>query len=307
MASVDKDVVNQVSATTTLLVDPAGGQEPFGGGIVLAADAWPDYLAPNAPSWRQDIDGAYGRGINAGRGLIGEGGNRGTGVVGIAGATVAKGDDKQYPRGLLDGEALGRNARIGVLGIGRKVDLPTGARPRRKTDGVGNAVGVQGESDDSAGVCGTADNGVGVLGRAKNVAVLGDATGGRIGVHGMSGAQYGVMGQVSIKDPNDDMIGVFGVAGFDNKLQPTIGSAGVFGGRVFVSLDLTVGGDFVVGGLKGAAAKHVDGTRRLLYCTESPESQFEDFGEAKLVNGRADVQLDRDFVGVADTRNSTCS
>src|SRR5207245_627461 len=46
-----------------------------------------------------------------------------------------------------------------------------------------------------------------------------------------------------------------------------------------------------------------DGTHRLLYCVESPESQFEDFGEVKLVKGKADVRLDRDFIAVADTRH----
>jgi hypothetical protein len=302
MASVDRNTINDVAATTTLLVDPYGGEELFSGRITFVADAWPDY-SPPGPSWSQDIDAAYGRGINAGRGLVGEGGDRGTGVVGIAGATLAKGDDKQFPRRITDGQQPGQNARIGVLGIGKAIDLPRGERPRRKTNGVGNAVGVQGESDDSVGVFGKADNGVGVLGRSNSVAVFGDGSDGRIGVQGMSGAQYGVLGQVSTKAPNDDMIGVFGVAGFDEKFSPTIGSAGVFAGRVYVSLGLTVGGDFVVEGLKGAAARHTDGTRRLLYCTESPESQFDDFGEASLVNGKADVRLDRDFAGVADTRH----
>ncbi len=40
---------------------------------------------------------------------------------------------------------------------------------------------------------------------------------------------------------------------------------------------------------------HPDGTDRLLYCLESPESWFEHFGEARLVNGSAQVTLDKDF------------
>jgi hypothetical protein len=57
----------------------------------------------------------------------------------------------------------------------------------------------------------------------------------------------------------------------------------------------------VWGAGKSAAARHTDGTHRLLYCIESPESQFEDFGEAQLVRGRAQVRLDPDFAAVSDT------
>ena len=51
------------------------------------------------------------------------------------------------------------------------------------------------------------------------------------------------------------------------------------------------------------AARHTDGTHRLLYCVESPESQVEDFGEAERVKGMTQVRLDRDFANVADTRH----
>jgi len=58
-------------------------------------------------------------------------------------------------------------------------------------------------------------------------------------------------------------------------------------------------GDFAVsGGAKNAAVPHPDGSHRLLYCQESPEPWFEDFGEAKLVGGKAEVKLDPDFAAV---------
>jgi len=41
-----------------------------------------------------------------------------------------------------------------------------------------------------------------------------------------------------------------------------------------------------------------DGTHRVLYCMESPEVWFEDFGAAKLKRGRAVVKLDADFAKV---------
>jgi hypothetical protein len=37
-----------------------------------------------------------------------------------------------------------------------------------------------------------------------------------------------------------------------------------------------------------------------LYCVESPESWFEDFGGGELTCGRADVTIDPDFAAVAD-------
>ncbi len=63
-------------------------------------------------------------------------------------------------------------------------------------------------------------------------------------------------------------------------------------------------GNFVcVNGVKSAAVPHPDRTHRLVYCMESPESWFEDFGTGQLVNGKAEVALDADFAAIvhADT------
>src|SRR5262249_47906149 len=46
---------------------------------------------------------------------------------------------------------------------------------------------------------------------------------------------------------------------------------------------------------KGCAVPFPDGTQRVLYCVESPEVWFEDFGTAKLKRGRAVVKIDADF------------
>jgi hypothetical protein len=51
----------------------------------------------------------------------------------------------------------------------------------------------------------------------------------------------------------------------------------------------------VVGGTKSVAVPFANGSQRLLYCMESPECWFEDFGEAKLVKGKAQIKLPRDF------------
>jgi hypothetical protein len=69
----------------------------------------------------------------------------------------------------------------------------------------------------------------------------------------------------------------------------------VFYGPVVVSRAFTV-----AGGPKSAAVKHKDGSHRRLYCVEAPEAWFEDYGEGKLVNGKAEVPLDPDFAAVVD-------
>ena len=65
---------------------------------------------------------------------------------------------------------------------------------------------------------------------------------------------------------------------------------------------LNVNGNFtVVNGAKHVAVPFPDGSHRVLYCMESPENWFEDFGEAKLVKGKTQVKLPRDFAGTIKT------
>ncbi len=70
----------------------------------------------------------------------------------------------------------------------------------------------------------------------------------------------------------------------------------------FFTGSVNVSGNFVTAnGTKSAAVPHADGTMRLVYCMESPENWFEDFGKAKLVNGKADVKIDADFATIVHT------
>jgi hypothetical protein len=57
-------------------------------------------------------------------------------------------------------------------------------------------------------------------------------------------------------------------------------------------------GHILVTGTKSAVVPFPDGTQRALYCMESPELWFEDFGTAKLKSGRAVVKLDASFAKV---------
>ena len=56
-----------------------------------------------------------------------------------------------------------------------------------------------------------------------------------------------------------------------------------------------------MGGPKNAAVPHPDGTHRLVYCTESPESWFEDFGFGTLANGGAKIAIDPHFAPLIHT------
>ena len=104
------------------------------------------------------------------------------------------------------------------------------------------------------------------------------ATGGAIGVVGQCDAGGGVMGA--------SITGI-GVGGRSQQ-----GWAGYFDGKVYIQ------GALVVAGTKSAAIRHPDGTHRALFCMESPESYFEDFGEVALGGASVTVRLARDFAAL---------
>jgi hypothetical protein len=182
-----------------------------------------------------------------------------------------------------------------------------------------NGVGTWGEAPSGTGVFGDSGSGSGVAGNSTSGAgpygisssgngSFGQSTTG-VGVFGFSTSSYGVLGAsnqshgVTGTSQAAGFAGLVGVASYDN----TTGLVGVansgtdntfaarFTGPVQVNGALIVGS-----GGKSAAAKHKDGTHRLLYCVEAPDSWFEDFGEGTLVNGKAEVKLDPEFAGVVD-------
>ncbi len=74
------------------------------------------------------------------------------------------------------------------------------------------------------------------------------------------------------------------------------GLAAQLEGNVVITGDLTVAG----ANFKSAAVKFPDGTLHRMYCQEAPEPWFEDFNEAQLVKGRAEVRIDPDFAKTVD-------
>ena len=96
------------------------------------------------------------------------------------------------------------------------------------------------------------------------------------------------------------LVGATASAGGAAVVGATNGVAGAYAAAFYGPV--IIGGDFtVVGGAKSAAVPHPDGSHRRLYCVESPESWFEDFGRGTLVCGEAQIRLDPDFAAVVDT------
>lgn len=142
-----------------------------------------------------------------------------------------------------------------------------------------SSYGVAGSSPTYGGVFGDSNSGAGISGRSvSSHGALGVSTS-SIGVQGKSNSGIGVVGQ------STSSIGVYGLS--------SSGQAARFDGDVLINGSFTVRGAF-----KAAAVPHPDGSHRRLYCLESPESWFEDFGEGQLSEGRATISLDPDFAAV---------
>jgi hypothetical protein len=176
------------------------------------------------------------------------------------------------------------------------------------TGGTGG-VGVRGECDAAAGVgvLGMSSISTGVRGESNSAGASdGNGVYGIVhhvgqtqvtaGVFGDSDASYGVIGRTTAAGYS----GCTGIATTPNTAA-FAGGAGSGAYAAYFSGATVVQGDFtVVGGQKNAAVRHTDGSYRLLHCVESPEPWFEDFGTAKLANGKAEVRLDADFAAVVD-------
>jgi len=247
-----------------------------------------------------------------GVGLLGWGGT--IGVFGPAGAVGGYGVEGRGGHGAAADSYGGAGVRgsggeghhtqshcgAGVEGFGGRNYSSLFPEGRPGAGVVGHAGGFSGSQAD--GVVGTTDStsGAGVVGenRGTNPGVLGIAhpnpsavnivgakagvygfSNSGIGTRGVSGSSYGVDGQSSASHGVGGRAlgtgaGVYG-------LGAAAGYAGRFDGRVLVQGAFTV-----LGGPKSAAVPHPDGTHRRLYCLESPQAWFEDFGGARLVGAR---------------------
>jgi hypothetical protein len=203
-----------------------------------------------------------------------------------------------------------------------------------------SGVAISGFSADGIGVTGDSSTNAGVIGASSSRdGVTGISNSGR-GVSGYSWGTFGIFGQTYadgtaaiLADSPSDSAGVWGVARGRSTWPAVEGYSYTFNGVRGVSVGgssasigvlgysmlhtgvlgwtdspstssfggVFRGGLMVFGGPKSTAVPHPDGSHRLLYCVESPESWFEDFGRAKLVRGKAEVKLDVNFAAVVHT------
>ena len=106
--------------------------------------------------------------------------------------------------------------------------------------------------------------------------------------YGTTGAGVGVAGIAVAGE------GVSAIAGTGIAVHATApnGTAGLFEGPV------TITGNLVVNGQKSAAVPDANGELRRVFCMESPESYFEDFGRVTVRGGKAPVSLDKEFADI---------
>jgi hypothetical protein len=236
-----------------------------------------------------DLTGIVAFGAGAYPGVVGNGTAGGIGVQGfVAGSNLGLpsrgvyGEASQYGYGV-HGKATGSTSSIGVFG---ETDLGIAVLGQTFNHA---STGVRGES-----LGGAPGDGNGVYGFVEHVGT----TRVTAGIFGDSTASYGIIGRTTAVNYS----GCTGIAdGAGRAAFAGAGTNGAYG--AYFTGPTVINGDFtVVGGhRKNAAVKHMDGSYRLLHCVEAPEPWFEDFGEAKLVNGKAEVKLDPDFAAVVDT------
>lgn len=203
---------------------------------------------------------------------------------------------------------VGGKASIAIHGISASGGV--GVQGEAYSDGVG----VRGKSTTGIGVQGTSEDDVGVKGRSSSdVGVKGDSlthigvTGGSEYWWGIEGTgQGGVWGAGGVGVLGIDTglfrtggVGVWGISGTGVGIYGSSSSnlAAQFDGNVFINGDLTKTGAGSCVAVPGRG-----GSLRRLYSIDSPESWFEDFGEAQLVNGKAKVKIGRDFAAVVRGR-----
>jgi hypothetical protein len=250
-------------------------------------------------SYTDTSSGPIVQGTNTGMGAGIEGDNTGSGV-GLSGSSKSSFGVYGFS-----------NTGSGVYGISASSDAVVGTASAgsgvfgtsEKGSGVfgtsgGNNPGIYGSLGTPAGGqpavlgynygAGSGSAGPGVVGFSNTGTGVGGGTATGIGFGGVaSGSGNGVQGQTA------SGIAVEGVA---------TGASG-FSAYFTGGLGMAVNGNFTVnhGFAKSAAVRGKDGTLVRLYCIESPESWFEDFGRAQLSNGSATVQLEPGFAAVVKT------
>lgn len=157
---------------------------------------------------------------------------------------------------------------------------------------TGTGCGVFGisRSSEGHGVYGwNASTATSVSGYAPGVTGVSSAAGGR-GVVGMADGFGTTCGGYFVTHGSSGL----GVVGYNTNTTGT--TYGVYGAAVSTTgYAVYAAGNFAASGAKSCVVKTSRGPS-MLYCMESPENWFEDFGSGVLVNGQAHIEIDPLFL-----------
>lgn len=206
----------------------------------------------------------------------------------------------------------------GIKGSGSAISpLPAGIYGTVNTSLGGTSAGVYGDNSNAAGLgvlgrsgltAASLGDGIGVQGEsAGGIAVRGVISGAKnaIALYGLNNSSYagpgpgaGGFGVYGLSAAGHGLVGATAAAGAAAVVGATNGVVGAYAAAFYGPV--IIGGALTVTGAKSAAVPHPDGSHRLVYCVESPESWFEDFGKGKFHCGRADVMFDPNFAAIVD-------
>jgi hypothetical protein len=291
--------VGNIDAIFAQVSGPAAGAYSIGRGVV-GIYGEPDGIAT----------------LGDGTGVVGFGsiGVAGFGDVGVAAtpneggiAFLAEGTSGFGVEVIMNGDATavyalveknGTVVNAAVIGDGTTVNYAVIAYNQ------GAGYGLYAQANSGQAVYGWSSGGVGIVGQTYASYLAGVQGTGDYGVHGI-GNLHAVFGELTGSgfigsgvwgDSPGDQDGVWGTTQTGYALDGNA-YAGGLGAMIFGDVEIH-GALTVVGTPKHAAVPHPDGSHRLLYCLECPESWFEDFGEGELRGGKARIALDPDFAAV---------
>jgi hypothetical protein len=262
--ALDAEGNNGVNATTRV-----GNLDGFDFGVLLQLDG----------SQSDALSALAAAGGTEGTAIVARGG--GGGVVGIIGELVPPNYTQPPISTIPNFQATG----AGVLGI---TDATAVAVVEKAANNPANnfVAGLKGVSTAAVGVGGVSQSGTAVYATSNSGYGVDAFSAENIAVHAISTKSIGIYAQTG-SNP-------FSTSG--NEVPGFL--AGLFMGPVQIAGSLTV-----FGSPKHAAVRVSDGSYRALYCMESPECWFEDFGEAQLIAGKSEIKLDAQFASVVKTRD----
>jgi hypothetical protein len=290
-------VTGRTGTTGVGIQGPTGPQGPQGSAGAQGAQGNVGPQGPQGPVGPQGPQGTTGvQGIQGNAGSQGPQGLQGvTGPSGPVGCNVANYVIKSNGTSGVCSQIYDNGTYVGIGTTSPVNKLHVEADAGGTSQSVIYAKNINADPVVSYGIRGevgsTLIGSAGIIGISTNygqneIGVLGD--------YGLWGAPvFGLGWAAALTDmPTSRDYGLFGTVNFSTgtgmycKNGYGTGSYGIY----------SASGDFaVVGGTKSASVPTSKGNQ-LLYCQESPEIWFEDFGRAKLVNGKAHIDLDEMFL-----------